>query len=330
MCRETLLKHHLEQPRLLRQLCTLLTRGWFAVGDRFGELYWVERMRELGLAELGTVVTYNPWTVPDETPLAEMVRMLAEADFRHWPVVDSDQRLNGIVSAGDVVRALEEFATAVAFRGDPVGSFAELQRRCVADVMTRRPLTIDQHASLATILQVLHDYAIDALPVLEEQELIGLVTRSDILREFSYGQWPGAREAVMDTLEAAADPIESDASLEDAALALRLTSASYLGVVRAGFPIGVISDRDVRGARCRATLQRFPDQSWHLPGATTVRELAAQAPTIRPSSRLAQAATMLLDHHRRATAVINQAGRLLGAVTEDGILRRLTERLSQP
>ena len=284
-------------------------------------------MLELGLTELGTVVTYNPWTVPDETPLAEMVRMLAEAEFQNWPVVDSQQRLIGIVSEGDVVRLLEECATAASFRGESVDGLIELRRRRVADLMTRRPVTIDHRASLATLLKVLDEYAIDAVPVLEADELVGLVTRADVLREFSYGDWPGSREGVMDALEEAGDPVESDIGLEEAATALRIGSTSYIGVERAGFPIGVISDRDVRSARCRATLRKFFEESWHLPGATTVRESAVAAPLIRPGVCLAEAATILLDHHRRAAAVINQAGRLLGAITQEGILGRLMDRL---
>ena len=284
-------------------------------------------MLELGLTELGTVVTYNPWTMPCETPLAEMVRMLAEAEFQYWPVVDSDRRLIGIVSEGDVVRLLEEFATAASFRGEPVDCLIELQRRRVADLMTPRPVTIDHRASLAMLLRVFDEYAIDAVPVLEAEELVGLVTRADVLREFSYGHWPGAREGVMDALATAGDAIESDTDLEEAAMALRLGSASYVGVERAGFPIGVISNRDVRGARCRATLRKFSDDSWHLPGPITVRESAVAAPLVRPGMCLAEAATILLDHHRRAAAVINQAGRLLGAVTQDGILGRLMDRL---
>lgn len=42
---------------------------------------------------------------------------------------------------------------------------------------------------------------------------------------------------------------------------------------------------------------------------------------------LAAAAIVLLDHPRAAQAIVNRAGRLLGAVGQDGILNRLTHLL---
>ena len=121
--------------------------------------------------------------------------------------------------------------------------------------------------------------------------------------------------------------VEMDDTLRVVREILENTCFHHLLVVDAGKLFGVISDRDVRGARCRETSQRCLGESWCLPGPTTVRELVASAPTIRPGDGLAVAATILGDHQRRAVAVINQAGRLLGAVSEDGILSRLTERL---
>ena len=285
-------------------------------------------MVELGLADLGTVVTYNPWAVAIDTSLPEVVRRYTETEFQHWPVADAEGQLLGIVSEVDIVRALEEVATAISHRGDlPTECHSALERCCVGDFMTRRPVTIDGRSSLATALRLLNEHAVRALPVLEDQQLVGLITSSDILREFSYGEWPTARDCVVDLLEQVPESIDSDASLDEAAIALHLASAEHLGVVRADFPLGVITKQDLRMARCLATANKYLSQAGCFAGPTTVRELATSAPTVRPGTALAEAAAALVASGRRAATVMNQAGRLLGVINESGVLTRVTRLL---
>ncbi|MBC7189666.1 CBS domain-containing protein [Candidatus Aerophobetes bacterium] len=63
-------------------------------------------------------------------------------------------------------------------------SFTEtLEHLLVAeDIMTKEPVTIQEEASLFKALALIHRYKVRHLPVLRGEKLVGVVTRTDIIR----------------------------------------------------------------------------------------------------------------------------------------------------
>ena len=123
------------------------------------------------------------WTAPD-APLAKVLRRMNEERIRHVLVVSPaafkdkggdpipEQAVVGILSSRDVLRKLEESPDA----GIKLTGFA------VHEVMTPKPLvTIGPDEDLAEAARLMLAKRISALPVLEEQEFIGILTTDDIL-----------------------------------------------------------------------------------------------------------------------------------------------------
>ena len=75
--------------------------------------------------------------------------------------------------------------------------------------------------------------------------------------------------------------------------------------------------------KLRQTLREVFGKDIQAEGATSILALAASAPTIRPGERLSNAAQLMIEHKRQAIAVVNQAGRLLGVITEEMVLRAM-------
>jgi CBS domain-containing membrane protein len=65
---------------------------------------------------VGQIMVMQPRTARIDTPITELVPLMADSGFHHIPVVDAEQRFAGIVTQSDVVAALYEsrFAEAVA------------------------------------------------------------------------------------------------------------------------------------------------------------------------------------------------------------------------
>lgn len=275
-------------------------------------------------AGLATLVTYNPWTVSSDATLDSLVRMLQEMGFHHWPVVDEDERLVGIVSEVDIVRAVEERQSAmVAVSGggpaeESLGSEWEVCR--VDEIMSRRVVTIEREAPPREALRRLLENRIHSLPVVDESLLVGIVTSTDFLREFSYDDAPLCREPARDHMLRGAEPLDVNASLDEASEAFLIADTGYLSVVQGNFPLGVISQRDVRKARCRQLARELlGDEA--APGPLTVGQMVSRAPTLQPGQRLAEAAGLLFERQLQAVAVVNPANRLLGILSEDELLR---------
>jgi CBS domain-containing protein len=168
------------------------------------------------------------------------------------------------------------------------------------------------------------DHGIHCLPVLKEGRLLGIVTTHDFLREFSYGELPGSRDAVTGHLSPAVEPIEPDAMLDDAVHAMEKCGTSHLAVVQGGCPIGLITQIDIVRARCRQAAGPSREDDGEPVRVTGAMHRAAP---LRPGQRLCEAATLMIEHQLPAVIVTNQANRFLGIVTENQLLSLMLRQL---
>lgn len=97
---------------------------------------------------------------------------------RHVLVRSGGDGLAGILSDRDFVRAALV---------NPRRTL-DLEAVTVEDIMTPSPLMVVQaEASVTDAARLLHENRISALPVLHEEEVVGILTTSDLLRSFFVG-----------------------------------------------------------------------------------------------------------------------------------------------
>jgi len=124
-------------------------------------------------------MTANPFTVTPENTVPEAAAVMAQHSVRHLPVVEGS-RVVGVVSGGDIGKASPSPATSL--------SAAEmtylLGKLKIAKVMTRDPVTISPEALLEEAAVAMRDNKIEMLPVVENDELVGVITESAILDAF--------------------------------------------------------------------------------------------------------------------------------------------------
>ena len=108
----------------------------------------------------------------------ETVRdFFASAPFHHLLVIE-EEHLVGILSDKDLYKALSPF----------LGSGSENQRdrdtlqRRVHQIMPRSPVTVSPQSSIAEACDLLLTHGISCLPVLENGQVVGIVTWRDLLR----------------------------------------------------------------------------------------------------------------------------------------------------
>jgi acetoin utilization protein AcuB len=142
--------------------------------DELAAVTWPESMR---VAER---MTRGVLTVRAEVPVRTAAEMLRARRIRHLPVVDRERRLVGIVTDRDLRQVL--FSPAVQAR---LGAVADtLAGLTVSDVMTRGVLTVRPGADLREAARLMHEQKIGALPVVEADHVVGILTESDVLRAF--------------------------------------------------------------------------------------------------------------------------------------------------
>ena len=145
-------------------------------------------IREMRVAE----IAHQEWPTlgPDET-VEGAIKLFAESGISGAPVVD-DGKLVGIVTEGDLIfRDADVKAPGfLDILGGmiPLGSWDEYRHEAlksagvtVDEVMTRELITISPDASLAEASTLMADKRVKILPVTEDDELRGVITRMDIL-----------------------------------------------------------------------------------------------------------------------------------------------------
>ena len=120
-------------------------------------------------------MTHDPVTIrPESDPLAA-VAILKCGGFRRLPVVDEAGNLVGIVTLYD----LEAFLSRA-------GSPGVLKRQHrVEQVMKRGVMTISPDCPLEEAASLMVRHKIGSLPVVEEEQIIGIITESDIFSQLA-------------------------------------------------------------------------------------------------------------------------------------------------
>src|SRR4028119_2076795 len=117
-------------------------------------------------------------TIRPETTISQAQRILLRYGHAGLSVVDEKDQLVGVVSRRDIDLALHH-----GFGHAPVKGY-----------MTKNVKTITPQTSLPEIQSLMVTYDIGRLPVLEDGQLVGIVTRTDVLRQLHQEKGMGNRE----------------------------------------------------------------------------------------------------------------------------------------
>ena len=189
---------------------------------------------------------------PDATVEEAAKTMLARAISGLF-VVDAKGELAGIVTEGDLLRR-DELGTQrhrpwwlrlLVSPGRQAADFTHTHGRRVTDVMTPDVIAVAASAPLDEVVEIMEKHRIKRLPVVENQRVIGVVSRSDLLR-YLIGH---ARRA----LPAATDDSAIRTTILDALEKQAWAPVTSLNVTVAGGVVdiwGTITDDSQRRAVC--------------------------------------------------------------------------------
>lgn len=116
-------------------------------------------------------------TVPPTFTLAGAQRLMEERRVRRLVVVE-EQQLVGIVTWGDIRAAWPSAASTLG----PWEWRAMLEQITIAECMTPNPITVAVSASVLDAAQLMLNRKIGGLPVMDGEQVVGIITESDLFR----------------------------------------------------------------------------------------------------------------------------------------------------
>ncbi len=133
-------------------------------------------------------MTHHPVTAGPSTTINEALQLMRREKVRRLPVLDQGGQLVGIVLEKDLLYASPSPATSLSI----YEMHYLLSRLTVADVMTREVITVDEITPLEEAARIMADNGIGGLPVMRGNQLVGIVTETDLFKVFL--EMLGARE----------------------------------------------------------------------------------------------------------------------------------------
>lgn len=145
---------------------------------------------------VGRIMRKELVTIPPDTTLRKAKDIIEEKRINHLLVVNEDGNLTGIVSDRDVKQSWASPATTL--------SVHELNyllnQLTVENIMAKKIITISPGTTIERAAKIMQDNRINALPVIESDKLVGIITSTDVmgvlLRAIGFGEG-SARFAVL-------------------------------------------------------------------------------------------------------------------------------------
>ena len=106
--------------------------------------------------------------ISQSASIDELTAILTRHRITGLPVLDNKGKLAGVVSEFDVI---------------------EKKGQNVADIMSKKPITIAATAPVSSAAKLFVKHRIRRVPVMNGEKLVGIVSRSDIVRFFATRQW---------------------------------------------------------------------------------------------------------------------------------------------
>ncbi|MGW3208895.1 CBS domain-containing protein [Streptomyces sp. NPDC001135] len=144
--------------------------------------------------KVGSVMATDVVRASYGTPFKEVARLLAHHRISGLPVVDEDENVIGVISETDLMARQAEIPDpyepkrrfrAMALTRDGRRRAAKAAARTAGQLMTEPPVTVRAEDTIVEAARIMAQRRVERLPVVDEEDrLVGIVTRRDLLQVF--------------------------------------------------------------------------------------------------------------------------------------------------
>ncbi|HEX2346038.1 MAG TPA: CBS domain-containing protein [Gaiellaceae bacterium] len=133
------------------------------------------------------IMTRDVLTIGPEAEVRDVARIFVASGISGMPVCGAQREVVGIISEGDIL--FKERGPAKRKRLSRLSARATKQATKtnaikVLDAMTSPAITVSWYCSVAEAARLMSEYGVNRLPVMKGEELVGIVTRTDLVRAF--------------------------------------------------------------------------------------------------------------------------------------------------
>jgi CBS domain-containing protein len=139
------------------------------------------------------LMTTNVLTIGPEAPIRDVAAILVEHRISGLPVCSIEGHVLGVVSEGDILYKERDQSESrlggplgwLVYGGPPADAYDKAAAGTAGEAMSAPAITIAPYESVPTAAQLMTEHGVNRLPVVQDEELVGIVTRADLVRAFS-------------------------------------------------------------------------------------------------------------------------------------------------
>ncbi|MGD2149884.1 MAG: CBS and ACT domain-containing protein [Desulfobacterales bacterium] len=119
--------------------------------------------------KINSLMIPDPITITENASIQEALELMKVNSIRHLPVVETGNRLKGLVTLADLKQG---------FLPSMLGDVS------LADLIIKNPIVVRPDDDVESAARLIYKHKIGGMPVVKNDKLVGIITETDILRAF--------------------------------------------------------------------------------------------------------------------------------------------------
>lgn len=158
---------------------------------------------------ISELMTEKVLTIGPEAPIKDVAKVLVTNGISGLPVCDIEGHVLGVISEGDIL--YKEHDPAEGHIGGPLGwivdgtpnhaRYNKAKALTARKAMTSPAITIAPWESVSQAARIMCERHVNRLPVVQNEKLVGIVTRADLVRAFTRTDAELEQELEQDVLQ---------------------------------------------------------------------------------------------------------------------------------
>jgi len=136
------------------------------------------------LDAISTIMSKDLITLAPTNSMADVHTIFSQQRIHHIPIVKGD-RLVGIISKSDYLLFRRGFLNS---KLDEQVDLIRLEAHSVSEVMTQGIAKLNSNERISVAVEVFNENLFHAIPIVDEEKLVGILTTFDFIKELSKSQ----------------------------------------------------------------------------------------------------------------------------------------------
>jgi len=141
------------------------------------------------------IMTKDVITAMSGTTVEELARLLIDHKISGVPVLNDDKKIIGIVTENDLIKKNKRFHIPTIIRlfdayflldsGKVEEEIKKMVATTVGEICTTKVVSIQEDTTLEEIATIMAEQHVHLLPVLRDNEVVGIVGKADVVRSMT-------------------------------------------------------------------------------------------------------------------------------------------------